>query len=176
MVPGRKIPRKMVLGKNGPRKIGLRKNVLQKLFSVKRMLGNLNNFFIFIDWFHYTHEKMFDVHLTILHAPNCRTLKKSRKVCCWVLGFHRWITSEHFTRTHHDAWRSPYEFLFPVFEFSRTIFPGTIFRWPYFRDSCSYTIRVITHIDSLEPFFFVFNFLNKWQSAIYNNNKSFFGW
>ena len=28
---------------------GLRKNVLKKLFSVKRMLGNVNDFFIFID-------------------------------------------------------------------------------------------------------------------------------
>ena len=51
----------------GTRKNGPRKNVLQKLFSVKRMLGNLNDFFIFIDWFHYTHKKMFDVYVMILH-------------------------------------------------------------------------------------------------------------
>ena len=62
MVPDKNGPRK-----NDPRKIGLRKNVLQKLFSVKRMLGNLNDFFIFIDWFHYTHKNMFDVYVTILH-------------------------------------------------------------------------------------------------------------
>ena len=76
------VPRKMVPGKNGPRrivsrkigpwkndplKIGPRNNVLQKLFSVKRLLGNINDFFVFIDWFHYTHKKMFDVYLTILH-------------------------------------------------------------------------------------------------------------
>ena len=61
--------------KKNPRKNGPRENnVLQKLFSVKRMLENLNDF-IFIDWFYYTHEKMFKVYLTILHAPNCRTLK-----------------------------------------------------------------------------------------------------
>ena len=30
------------------------------------MLGNLNDFFIFIDWLHYTHKNMFDVFLTIL--------------------------------------------------------------------------------------------------------------
>ena len=48
--------------KNGPRK-----NILQKLFSIKTMLGNLKDFFIFIDWFHYTHKKMFDVYITILH-------------------------------------------------------------------------------------------------------------
>ena len=53
--------------KNGPRKIGPRKNFLQKLFSVKRMLGNLKDFFIFINWFHYTHKKMSDAHVTILH-------------------------------------------------------------------------------------------------------------
>ena len=43
---------------------------------------------------------MFEVHLTILHASNCRTLKESRKVCCRVLGFHRLITSQHSTHTH----------------------------------------------------------------------------
>ena len=42
-------PRKMVPGKSGPRKISPRKNFLQKLFSVKKMLGNLNDFFIFIN-------------------------------------------------------------------------------------------------------------------------------
>ena len=57
----------MVPEKNGPRKIGPQKNVLQKLLSVKRMLGNLNDFFIFISWFHYTQEKMFDVYVTIQH-------------------------------------------------------------------------------------------------------------
>ena len=62
MVPGKMIPRK-----NGPRKIGPRKNVLQKLFPIKRMLGNLNVFLIFIDWLQYTHKKMFDIYLTILH-------------------------------------------------------------------------------------------------------------
>ena len=67
MVLGKMVPGKMVPGKNGPRKIGPRKNVIQKLFSVKRMLGNLNSFFVFIAWFHYTHTKMYDVYLTILH-------------------------------------------------------------------------------------------------------------
>ena len=72
-------------------------NYLKKWFSVKRMLGNLKDFFIFIDWFHYTHRKMFDIHLTIIHAPNCKTLKESRKVCCLVLGFHRLITNPQTT-------------------------------------------------------------------------------
>ena len=59
--------RKIGPRKNGPRKIGPRKNLLQKLFSVKIMLGNLNDFFIFINWFHYTHKKMFDAYVKILH-------------------------------------------------------------------------------------------------------------
>ena len=112
----------MVLGKNPPRKNrprrigrwknGSRKNVLQKLFSIKRMLGSLNDFFIFIDGFPFIHKKTFDVHLTILHAPNCTPLKKSRKVCCRVLGFHRLITSEPSTHIHYGARRSPHDFLF----------------------------------------------------------------
>ena len=56
----------MVTGKNSPQPNGHRKNVLKKLFFV-RMLGNLNDFFIFIDWLHYRHKKMFDVYVTILH-------------------------------------------------------------------------------------------------------------
>ena len=66
MVPGKMVTGKMVPRKNGPRKMGPRKNILQKLFPIKRMLGHLNDFFIFIDWFHYTHKKMFDFYLTIL--------------------------------------------------------------------------------------------------------------
>ena len=60
------VPEKWSPRKNGPWKIGPRKIVLQKLFPIKRMLGNLNDFFIFIDWLHYTHKNMFDVFLTIL--------------------------------------------------------------------------------------------------------------
>ena len=105
----------MVPGKNDPRKIGPRK------MSFKRMLWNLNSFYIFINWFHYTHKKIFDVHLRILHAPNCRTLKDSRKVCCRVLGFHILITSEHPTHTPRCSTLTPRLF---VSEFSETIFPG----------------------------------------------------
>ena len=45
------------------------------------------------------------------YAPNCRTLKESRTICCRILGFHRLITSKHSTHTHthararHDARR-----------------------------------------------------------------------
>ena len=77
MVPKKNGPRENGPRKNGTRKIGPRKNglpkidprknVLKKLFSVKKMLGNLNDFFIFINWFHYTHKKIFDVYVPILH-------------------------------------------------------------------------------------------------------------
>ena len=52
-VHGKNGPRKIGAWKNGPQKIGPRKNVLQKLFPVKKIPRNLNDFFIFIDWFHY---------------------------------------------------------------------------------------------------------------------------
>ena len=110
-------PRKNGPQKNGPLEKNPRKNVLKKLFSVKKMLGNLNHFHIIIDWFHYTHKNMFDVHLTILHAPNCRTLKKPRKAYCRVLGFHRLITSQHYTHPHRCARCSPHDILFPSYGF-----------------------------------------------------------
>ena len=69
--PEKTIPWKMVPGK-----------MSSNLFFVKRLLGNLNDFFIFTDWFHYTHANMFDFHLTIRHAPNRRIIKESRKFCC----------------------------------------------------------------------------------------------
>ena len=65
--PQKNGPRGNGYRKSGPRKIGPWKNFLQKLFSVKRMLGNLNDFFIFINWFHYTRKKIFDAYVTILH-------------------------------------------------------------------------------------------------------------
>ena len=65
------------------------------------MLGNLNDFFISINWFHYTHKKMFDVYLPILHMHQTVEHKESRKVCCQVLGFHRLITpNTPHTYTH----------------------------------------------------------------------------
>ena len=131
MVPGKNGLRKIGPRKIGPRKIGPRKNVFQKSFSVKRMLGNLNEFFIFIDWFHYTRKKMFDGHLTILHAPNCRTSKESRRICCRVLGIHRLITSEHSTHTHHDARRSPYRVTKNRIRF--LVFRDHFCREPFFR-------------------------------------------
>ena len=69
-------------------------------------------------------KKMFDVHLTILHAPNCRTLKEYRKICCRVLGFHRFITSENFTHTPRCSTLTPRFF---VFQFSGNQFFGDHF-------------------------------------------------
>ena len=75
-ISSRKIgPRENGPRKIGPWKIGPRKNVLQKLFSVKRMLGNLMDFFIFINWLHYTHKKMFDVYVTILPTSMYQTVE-----------------------------------------------------------------------------------------------------
>ena len=103
--PGKKVYEKKIRRKNDPRKKGLRKNgprknVLKIMVFRQKNTRNLTDFFIFIDWFHYTHETMFDVYLTILHALHCGTLKESRKVRCWVLGFRRLITSQHSTHTH----------------------------------------------------------------------------
>ena len=142
---------------NNTRKNGPLENWYPEKWSPEKCPSSL--FFIFIDWFHYTHKKMFDVHLTILHSPNCRTLKNSRKVCCWILGFHRLITSEKSTHTTildaHVAifwfWisqdhfsgdqfagdhfsRRPFflETIFPGTIFPGTIFPGTIFPGDHF--------------------------------------------
>ena len=96
---------------------------------------------------------MFDVQLTILLAPNCRTLKESRKVCCWVFGFRRLITSEHFTHTPRCLTLTPRFFvsdfwvcfrvlgLLSICKFSQIdhiptfhtpFFPGTIFPGIFF--------------------------------------------
>ena len=139
----KKSPEKWCLGKWSLEKIP------SKIVCVKRMLGNLNRFFIFNNCCHYTHKKMFDVHLTILHVPNCRTIKAFRKVCCRVLGFHKLITSQHSTHTAQCSTLTPWFFVcfqvlgllfFPIFRrfcsqrpffrgffFQGTIFPGTIF-------------------------------------------------
>ena len=65
----------------------------------------------------------------ILHAPNCRTLKESRNLCCRVLGFHRSVTSENSTYTPRY---STLTLRFFVSAFSGTIFPGTIFPRDHF--------------------------------------------
>ena len=69
---------------------------------------------------------MFDVNLTILYAPNCRTLKESRKVCCRVLGFHRLIRSQYSTHTPQCSTLTPRFFRGPFFR-------GPFFRGPFFR-------------------------------------------
>ena len=75
------------------------------------------------------HQNFRSIHDPI-YAANCRTLKESRKVFCRVLGFHRLITYQHSTHTHHDARRLPHNFLF--LSFPGTIFQGPIFRGPFF--------------------------------------------
>ena len=102
----------------------------------------------------HTHKKMFDVHLTILHAPNCRILKESRKVCCRVLGFHRLISSQHSKRTprrstltlrffvseffslidwsHSNIPHTPQSSTFTPQFFRGLFLRGPVFRWPLF--------------------------------------------
>ena len=121
--------------KNGPRKIGPRKNVLQKLFSVKKMLGNLNDFFIFINWFDYTQKDVWRSRHDPTYAPNCRTLTESRKIYCRVLGFHRLITF-HADTTMLDANPTIFRFWIPGDQFSGDHFSGIrphrIWRMQYF--------------------------------------------
>ena len=57
MVPGKKIAGKMVPEKLVPGKLVFGKNVVQKLFSIKRMLVNLNDF-LFLSTDSTTHTKI----------------------------------------------------------------------------------------------------------------------
>ena len=116
-------PWKMVPGKNGPRKIGPSKNVLQKLFPVKRMLGNLNDFFIFIDLLHCTHKKIIDVYLTILHMH--QTVEHWRSPGRFVVEFWDFLNWSHpnIPHTCYDARSSPQYFLFRVLG----LFPSFVF-------------------------------------------------
>ena len=95
-----KYPSKTVLRQNNARK-------LEQLFHFYQLIPL------------HTHKDVWRLHHYPTYAPNCRTLKESRKICCRVLGFHRLITSEHstHTHTHHNARRSPHDFLFPCFGF-----------------------------------------------------------
>ena len=138
------VPRKMVPEKNGPRKNDPREkwspenwsaekwspeNWSPEKFSSKIFLRQKNakkfkRLFYFYQLIPlYTHKNVWRLCHDPTYVPNCRTLKESRKICCRVLGFHRWITSEHSTHTHHDAQRSPHDFLFPVL----ALFPSFVF-------------------------------------------------
>ena len=95
------------------------------------------------------------------YAPNCRTLKESRKDYCRVLGSLRLITSQHSIHTHHDALRSPPIFRFwvsrgPIFRgpFSRApIFRGPFFRGPFFPGTIFLGGHFSGDIFSQGPFF-----------------------
>ena len=81
------------------------------------MLGSSNDFSIFIDWFHYTHKKIFDFYVTILYTH--QTVEHWRNPGRIVVEFWVFIDSSHpnIPHTHHDARRSPHDFLFPGFGF-----------------------------------------------------------
>ena len=127
MVPGKIVPGKLVPGKWSPENWSPEKWP-SKIVLRQKNARKFERLLIFIDWFHYTYKKMFDVHFTILHALN-----ESRKVCYRVLGFYRLIISQHsththtraHTHTHHDARRSPHDSLF-------LSFPGPFFRGSIF--------------------------------------------
>ena len=94
------------------------------------MLGNLNDFSIFINWFHYTQKKMFDACITILHMH--QTVEHWRSPGRFVVEFWVFIDWSHpnIPHTHHDARRPPQNFSFlsfPGTNFPGTIFSGTIF-------------------------------------------------
>ena len=127
---GKKIRGKMVPWKTSPEKWSSWKKSAEKWSPEKypkkivlrqknaRKFGWLLKICIYL--FHYTNKNMIDVLLIILHAPNCRTLNKSRKVCCWVLDFYRLITFQHSTHTTIlDA--HPTIFCFRILGFHRLI-------------------------------------------------------
>ena len=108
------------------------------------MLGNLNDFFVFINFLPLcTQTNVWRLRQDPTYVPNCGTLKEFRKICCRVLGFHRLITSEHSTHTHTHTMLNAHPtiicFRFPETNFSGTNFLGTIFpgdhfsRGPFFR-------------------------------------------
>ena len=81
-----------------PSKIVLRENNARKL---KRLL----HFYQLIPL--HTQKDVWRLHHDPTYAPNRRTLKESRKICCRVLGFHRLITSEHSTHTPRCSTLTP---------------------------------------------------------------------
>ena len=119
----------------------------------------------------YTQKDVWGLPNDPTYAPNCRTLKESRKVCCRVFGFHRLITSQYSTHKHHDAGCLLYDFLFlssrgPIFW--GLFFPGTIF--PGFVSlHCSFLCNFIVSANFYYffAFFWLENFLRN-KSVIFN--------
>ena len=124
-------PRKMVPGKNGPRKNGPREKWSPEKCPSKIVLRR-NNARKFKRLFHFyqliplhTQKDVWRLRHDPTFAPNCRTLKESRKICRRVLGFHRLITSAHSTHTPRCS--TPTPGFFPGTIFPRTIFLGDHF-------------------------------------------------
>ena len=108
---------------NGPGKIGDRKNLFQKMFSIKsaRKFKRLFYFYQLIRL--HTQKDVWRLRHDPTYAPNCRTLKESRKIYCRVLGFHRLITSEHSTHIPRCSTLTPWFFCFRVLG----LFPSFVF-------------------------------------------------
>ena len=109
--PGKMVPKNWSPNYSSPEKCPL------KLFCVKRMLGNLNDFFIYFDWFYYTQKKMFNVHLKILHAPKFEHWRSPGRffVVIWVFIDWSHPNIPHTHTTMLDA--HPTVLLFPSFGF-----------------------------------------------------------
>ena len=112
---------KWVRGKKVPGKMAPWKNVLKKLFVVKRILGNLNDFFLFLSIDSSTHSKrcLTFTSRSYIQAANCKTLKSPGR---FVVRFWVFIDWSHpnILPTH----TTPLD-AHPTI-FSGTIFPGII--------------------------------------------------
>ena len=67
MVSGKMIPEKNGARKNGPREKWSPEKFPPKIVRRQKNARKFKRVFIFINWFHYTHKKMFDAYVTILH-------------------------------------------------------------------------------------------------------------
>ena len=145
--------------KHGPRKNGPREKWSPENWSPEKCPAKIvlrqKNARKFERLFHFyqliplhTQKDVWRLHHDPTYAPNCRTLKESRMICCRVLGFHRLIRSENSTHTPRCSTLTPPFF---VSEF-----------WVYFRVLCLCRVlgfhRLITsehsthtHHDSRRP-------------------------
>ena len=131
---GKMVPGKLVAGKISPKnwspgkclsKIVLRQNnamKFQRLFHLHRLIPL------------HTQKDVWRLRHDLTYALNCKTLKETRKHCCRVSGFHRWITSEHSTHTPRCSTLTPRFFVseFPVDHFSGDHFSGDYFPGDHF--------------------------------------------
>ena len=122
MVPRKKGPREKWSPGKFPSKIVLRQQSARKF---KRLF----HFYQLIPL--HTQKNVWRLHHDPTYVPNCKTLKESREICCWVLGFHRLITSQHSTHTH-TTMPDAHPTIFRFWVSRGQIFRGPFFRGPFF--------------------------------------------